>query len=190
MKKALDERLKHRLIGMIVILSLMIIFLPPMMKHSTHNFDELTSYRLPKKPPMPKISVLNKTEMFKKVKVAAVSIPHPAKVKTHLSRAQYLSRDPSIQMAQMNTEAKTLQSDEVFTIQLATFSHEANAQALVRKLRAKGFAATAQLINHQQGELYQVIVGQLKHREQAIDLQKKLVNNTQLNGLIIKTKVS
>lgn len=187
--KTLDERLKHRLIGMIVILSLMIIFLPPMMKQSTHHFDELTSYRLPKKPSMPKISVLNKKEMFKKVKIAAVSIPRPAKVKTHISRAQYLSHEP-IQTAHKNTESKILQSDEVFTIQLATFNHEANAQALVRKLRAKGFAATAQLITHQQGDLYQVIVGQLKHREQAIDLQKKLVNNTQLNGLIIKTKVS
>lgn len=190
MKKALDERLKHRLIGMIVILSLMILFLPPMMKQSTHHFDELTSYRVPKKPPMPKISVLNKKEMFKKVKVASVSIPRPAKVKTHLSPAQYLSHEPATQTAHINIEPKTLQSDEVFTIQLATFSREANAQALVRKLRAKGFAATAQLINHQQGGFYQVIVGQLKHREQAIDLQKKLVNNTQLNGLIIKTKVS
>ncbi|HVT62856.1 MAG TPA: hypothetical protein VHD33_05140 [Legionellaceae bacterium] len=46
------------------------------------------------------------------------------------------------------------------------------------------------MLTNEKGAVYQVIVGQLKHRDQAIDLQKKLVNNTRLNGLIIKTKVS
>lgn len=59
----------------------------------------------------------------------------------------------------------------------------------MKKLRAQGFAASEQATKTPKGYTYQVIVGQTKQRDQAIDLQKKLVNNTKLNGLIIKTKV-
>ena len=86
-------------------------------------------------------------------------------------------------------ERKSMKFNEVFTIQLASFTQEANAQSLVNKLRLQGFAASKHIVKNPQGVVYQVIVGHVKQRDQAIDLQKKLVDNTRLNGLIIKTKV-
>ena len=83
-----------------------------------------------------------------------------------------------------------LRDGDVYTIQLATFTKQTNAKALIESLRTKGYEASMQMSANKQGPLYHVIVGQLKQRDQAIDLQRKLVNNTQLNGIIVTTKVS
>lgn len=200
MKKIFDERTKHRFIGLIVVLALMIIILPAMMRESDTNFDEFTSYRVPKKPPFPQVSVLDKKAVFQTVKVAKVSIPKTKPVVLEIAQAQPLhqqaTQDQIVQAAstaiqkQQSLEAKKMHFNEVFTVQLASFNQEVNAQTLIQKLRSQGFAASQQKVKNSQGVVYQVIVGQMKHRNQAIDLQRKLVDNTQLNGLIIKTKVT
>ncbi|MCR9191888.1 MAG: SPOR domain-containing protein [Gammaproteobacteria bacterium] len=191
MKKIREEHIKHRLIGLTVALSLMIIFLPAMMKHSNRRFDELSTTRMPEKPALPNVDMVAKETMFKEVKVATVSLPEPAHVTSDIAKAQSLSAAPSqIVSRPLRGGPKRAGRKEFFTVQLATFSQKANAQALVKDLRSRGFQASSQEVPHDQGQLYQVIVGQLKQRDQAIDLQKKLINNTQLNGLIIKTKVT
>ena len=200
MKKIFDERTKHRVVGVIVVLALMIIFLPAMMRESDKNFDEFTSFKVPKKPEMPKVSFIEPKTILHSVKAVPVAVPKPTAPK-HLDIAeaqpisQHISPDESIQAAQeilkklQIAERKSMRFNEVFTIQLASFTKEANAQALVNKLRLQGFAASKQTVKTSQGVVYQVIVGHVKQRGKAIDLQKKLVNNTQLNGLIIKTRV-
>ncbi len=201
MKKILDERAKHRLVGVIVVLALMIIILPAMMRESDKNFDEFTSYHAPKPPPLPKVATVGKNEMLRSVKVASVTLPKSG-AKTHLqitqaqplspkeSQAEIVQTANAVAQKQQKYEARAMKFHEVFTIQVASFNNEANAQALIHSLQAQGFAATQQIVKSPKGMVYQVIVGRLKQRDQAIDLQKKLVDNTQLNGLIIKTKVS
>lgn len=201
MKKILDERAKHRVVGLIVVFALMIIILPAMMRESDKHFDEFPSYHMPKRPPLPKISLTEKDTMLRSVKMASVSVPRPdAPVRMHIASAQPLSpketQDELHQTTQVAVQkqeksaTKALRYNEAFTIQLAAFNKEANAQALIRTLQAQGFAARQHIVKTPQGVVYQVIVGRTKRREQAVDLQKKLVDNTQLNGLIIKTKVS
>lgn len=201
MKKVLDERAKHRVIGVIVVFALMIIILPAMMRESDKHFDEFTSYRVPKRPPLPKVSLTEKDAMMRSVKMTSVVLPKPdAPVHMQITQAQPLSSKETqteirqaIQVAvekQQKDAAKKLRYNEAFTIQLAAFNKQANAQALIRQLQGQGFAATQHIVKTPEGPVYQVIVGRMRQREQAIDLQKKLVDNTQLNGLIIKTKVS
>lgn len=201
MKKVFDERTKHRVVGVIVVLALMIIFLPPMMRESDKNLDELTSYQIPKRPPMPKVTVIEPKEAFRMVKTTPVTVPKMATpVRSKIAAAQPLSPNVShaqtiktsemIMKNQKIAMEKSLHFNEVFAIQLASFSKKDNAQALAKKLKTRGFNASVQMSRTKKGQTYQVIVGQTKQRDQAIDLQKKLVDNTKLNGLIIKTKVS
>ena len=197
MKKIIDERAKHRLVGVIVVLALMIIILPAMMRESDKNFDEFTSYHAPKPPPLPKVSLVDQHEMLRSVKVVSVALPKPGpQTHLHITPAQSLtpkaSQDELVQAGKVvaqKHESSAMKFHEVFTIQLASFNNEANAQALIHSLQAQGFAATQQIVKNPKGMVYQVIVGRLTQRDQAIDLQKKLVDNTQLNGLIIKTRV-
>lgn len=74
MKLVINEKLKHRLVGVSVILSLGAIFLPAMMKKSSqrleHNFS--VNVQLPPKPTAPNVAVTDEEQMFKTIKVARV----------------------------------------------------------------------------------------------------------------------
>ena len=201
MKKIFDERTKHRVVGVIVVMALMIIFLPAMMRESDKNFDELTSFRVPKKPSLPKVTLIEPKTMLRSVKHETVALPKSrSPVHLEISQAQPLSHDElqkeTVKVAEtvlqklQTAERKSMKYNEVFAIQLASFNKEVNAQSLIKKLSLQGISASKQTVKTPQGTVYQVLVGQVKQRDQAIDLQKKLVDNTQLNGLIIKTKVS
>jgi len=77
MKLVLDERLKHRLIGVVVLVAVAVIFLPAVMKKSNYRFDEHVSLsvRMPPKPPLPQVAVAGEKEIFQTVKVAHVDLP-------------------------------------------------------------------------------------------------------------------
>ncbi|AHE67191.1 SPOR domain-containing protein [Legionella oakridgensis] len=76
MKFGLDERRKHRLVGIVVILSITAIFLPALMKKSNEHLDEKInlSVRLPAKPSLPEVIKPEEKTMFQSIKVAHVDI--------------------------------------------------------------------------------------------------------------------
>lgn len=77
MKIVIDEKLKHRIVGFVVVLSLGAIFLPSMMKKSSQRFEHNFSVnvQLPPKPTAPKVAISDEKEMFETIKVAKVKIP-------------------------------------------------------------------------------------------------------------------
>lgn len=77
MKLVIDEKLKHRLVGVAVVLSLGAIFLPAMMKKSSQRLENHFSVKvqLPPKPTTPNVAITNEKEMFETIKVAKVEIP-------------------------------------------------------------------------------------------------------------------
>lgn len=77
MKLVFDERIKHRLVGLAVVVSLAAIFAPAIMKKSSQRFDSPPSIavKLPAKPKMPDVEMADEKAMFETVKVAHVDIP-------------------------------------------------------------------------------------------------------------------
>ena len=93
MKFVIDERVKHRLTGLIVILSIAAIFLPAVMKKSNQRPDEKVSFsvRLPAKPLAPDVMATDEKTVFKSVKVARVDISPAVEVKpTQIAKAEPL----------------------------------------------------------------------------------------------------
>ena len=77
MKFLFDQRLKHRIIGAVVIASIAAVFLPAMMKKSNYSFDQSTSVsiHLPANPKLPEVAVKDEKALFQTVKVAHVELP-------------------------------------------------------------------------------------------------------------------
>jgi DedD protein len=227
MKFVMNERIKHRLTGLVVIISIAVIFLPAMMKKSNQRFEENmhVSLKLPAKPVPPKVAIPNQQTMFKSVKVAHVDVPkvtkeaHPSQI----AKAEPLSikATRATELAKISQETKPVEvvkpvsiaksaepvkptsahvnaaskvafknnragKKETYAIQLASFSQQSNAESLVSRLRSKGYVASYNKSSGKQGEFYKVLVRQLNQREAALSLQKKLAENMQLNGFIIK----
>lgn len=210
MKFMMDERIKHRLTGVVVIVSVAVIFLPAMLKKSNQRFEESihVSLKLPSKPVPPKVALPTRKVMFESIKVAHVELPkvnevaHPALI----AKAESLSKPPAPMLAKalptpsvkpviplekkVAIQMKKDLKKDGYGVQVASFLQERNAISLVARLNKEGFNATYAKFNGKQGKFYQVIVGALNEKTQAVNLQKKLADNLQLNGLIIRTGVS
>ncbi|WP_133130449.1 SPOR domain-containing protein [Legionella yabuuchiae] len=76
MKFTLDESRKHRLVGVVVILSIIALFLPAFMKKSSDGLNSTVNVavHLPQKPAQPSVSKPNSEELFQTVKVAKVDL--------------------------------------------------------------------------------------------------------------------
>ncbi len=216
MKRILSEQNKHRIIGVLVILSVLMLIMPAVMKKSTQRFEEnlSVSLKLPARPILPKVAVPNSKALFKTVKVAKVDIPKAPSVPATslIAKAEPLNRQTTVLQKSMiasvnhqfkavaNKPVQTAQRDidvkkmalaavntrSVFSVQVATFVQQSNASHLVEQFKRQGFAASYHKINNDKGEFYRVVVGQLSEREQALNLQKKIASNMQLNGFVVK----
>lgn len=215
MKRILSEQNKHRIIGVLVILSVLMLIMPAVMKKSTQRFEEnlSVSLKLPARPMLPKVAVPSSKTMFKSVKVAKVDIPKAPSVPATslIAKAEPLNKQTAllqksmiasvnhqfktvankpVQTAQRETNAKKIalaaNARSIFSVQVATFVQQSNASHLVDQFKRQGFAATYHKINNEKGEFYRVVVGQLSEREQALSLQKKIASNMQLNGFVVK----
>ena len=97
MKLVIDEKLKHRLIGLAVIISLGAIFAPAIMKKSSQNFESNYSVhvKLPSKPIAPDVALSDEKELFKTIKIAKVELPKVSAESqvSELARAQVISSD-------------------------------------------------------------------------------------------------
>jgi DedD protein len=93
----MDERLKHRLVGLAVVLSLGAIFAPAIIKSTNQRFDEkkTISIKMPTKPSTAKVVVPNEQAMFKRMHVAHITLPamkEEAKPLTKLAKAESISQ--------------------------------------------------------------------------------------------------
>ncbi len=97
MKLVIDEQLKHRLIGLAVIISLGAIFAPAMMKKSTQNTESNYNVRvsLPPEPSAPNVAIADEQEVFQTINIAKVTIPEVSAESQlpQLARAEELHAD-------------------------------------------------------------------------------------------------
>jgi DedD protein len=151
----MEERVKHRIVGLAVIISIGVIFAPAVIRKSNQRMVEKTktsNFHLPTRPVHPKVSVKDEEEVFKSVKVAHVSLDKPAShpVKT-IAKAQVLSQpiakevkltDSRIAVNSTSAAVKpapvkkheSLKPAKRYAVQLASFSRKSNANTLVSKL--------------------------------------------------------
>lgn len=218
-KLVLDERVKHRLTGVLVIISIAVIFLPAMVKRSNQHLSEHVnvSVKLPPKPVLPKVAMVEEKAVFSEVKVAAINMPTVAAAPASSKLVQVAFQDlPKEALKPAATVVKTAEpaatvpkstltrrlasnlkatlpaspavankasaSKEAYAVQLAAFSQEQNAMALVSRLRSKGYTAKYS----KQGAMYKVVVSSLGSRDNARVLQKKLADTMQITGLIVR----
>lgn len=258
MKLVIDEKLKHRLIGLAVVFSIAAIFAPAMIKKSNQNMENKYSVRvkLPSKPTAPNVAVSDEKEVFRTIKIAKVKIPEvssesqlpqlaraevlhseistqhetaalagPAEKNNSnkielaqntsipLSEQQQLAVNPSTKPKAQSFEKKPLAPlakktqnhkvaqkthastpfkahKDIYAVQLASFIQVENAQALVNKLKSKGYKANYAKLVTKNGAVYKVYAGHSPEKVRAEQLKTQLANAMQLKGFVVTTGVS
>ena len=90
-----DEKIKHRVIGLAVLMSIALVFVPAMVKKSNQRLDRNMnlSLNLPPKPAFPSVAAVKPQVLFKTLKVAQVNLTEVTDNKrtTTIARAESLS---------------------------------------------------------------------------------------------------
>lgn len=149
MKLVMDEKLKHRLIGLAVVLSLGAIFAPAIMKKSSQNIGNNYSVtiKLPPKPEAPEVISAKEEELFKTIKVSKVKIPPVSDQRqvSALVKAEPIQAIPT----QANKPSELAKSDTKTTlvpVKLA-LNQAANSQAKQAILQKEKPVATVAIKN-------------------------------------------
>ena len=215
MKWFADDKIKHRIIGLAVLLSIALVFIPAMVKKSNQHLDEKMnlSVRMPQKPALTPVAAAKPKELFKALTVAHVVLPQVVENKsaikiaraeslsgqtmatrTILQKTPVLANNPN----KMTKPVPSLASVKLFpTAKIATKINAVKTDMFSVQLglfaRQDNALSLIQQLHRKgfkasfdkRGSQYRVLVGQLQ-LEQAKNLQKKLASATQLNGFLVK----
>ena len=161
----MDQQLKQRLVGAIVITALAAIFLPMLfddpVSQSSRQINQLTI------PPLPE-----KLQQAQAQKL-------PESTKDVVQKPLYQAKK------NRNTGASELAN---WYIQAGGFSVKENALTLRNRLRQQGFAASIVQQKTQRGILFKVQVGPELTREQAEQVKVRLEKLNQLNSFITQQR--
>lgn len=201
----MDERLKKRLIGATVLVSLVVIFVPMLLQHEPVLDQGIEGSNIPPRPqrnydtgllpeddddlskPLKGTVRISPGErlpfMEPLVPPGDVEPPKTAPPKPKASVAPPATRSAK-PAAKPKPAKKSPRVSNNWVIQLGSFSRRSNAEKLVGQLQAKGFSASIEPVKVKGKALYRVVVGPEADRRKAEKLLARL--NREVKPLKLK----
>jgi len=198
----MERRLKERLTGAAVLVMLAVIFIPMILDDSV---DTDTSIRATNIPPRPKTEFTSRIAPLKEAELALESVPGKAGViqeevtdlLDEMPKAPSESSPASVDRPEAKTAAVPVGKTEpepmgasAWAVQLGSFSREANANALNKKLRDAAYPSFVEPLRQRSGKMvYRVRVGPELLRSDAQALKEKLdriLNKEGIKGLVVR----
>jgi len=201
--------IKQRVIGAIVLVSLGVIFIP-MLLNSERSLDDgmpVFGSNIPNKPDSistkPKVSkfdtnsaIIIKSQADFESRVIiddkSPTVAQDKKKSTVASFASPSSKDKTSDKSPAEKKIITVKKlpsakkpANAWAIQVGSFSDRNNAFKLRNKLRNKKFTAFVESVKTVKGQVYRVRVGPEVKRNHAEKIQKKLVSELKINGLVV-----
>jgi DedD protein len=198
-----NNQLKQRLVGAIVLVSLGVIFIPMILPGNNDSADIQGSnippapdYRFTPPPPAPEPPAMEKAapiveapvaenakgEVAPKAKSVDESIDELVKKAIPQSTQVPESKDADPAIA----ESPAKDAANAWVVQVGSFSSRKNALALRDKIRDQGHASFVEAVKGEKGMIYRVRVGPELTRALAEELRDKLQKRLKLKGLVLK----
>ncbi len=162
----MDQELKQRLVGAVVITALAAIFVPMLFDDPVDETGkQINELKIPQ---LPQRLQDNQSVKIPQSSDEVLSLPLKSPLKTV---------QPTAEQADKLT---------AWFLQVGLFSQQENALALRDKLRKQGFSASVGKVDGEEGAMYKVKVGPEMNRERAEDVQGKLKKLLDINGFVIQ----
>lgn len=169
--KSMDDGLKQRLIGAIILLALAVIFLPVLFDREGLEPVNTVSQI----PPQPEIVPVTIPEPKPPANVEPAPEPERMFVPDEASVAE-----PELPGLQTDGTPKS------WVLQIASFRSEGNANALRDKLISAGYSAYTRTIKYKNGTVTRVFVGPKLDRERLISEQETIDRRFQVESLLLE----
>ncbi len=189
----MDERLKQRLVGAAVLVSLVVIIAPMILEQPPEPDGVWRASVIPPRP-----EDVFRTEIVPVREDEILDMPEAADVVGRAAPVRIRSRDGTGQRpgsgGRAATRAAPHETDRqsspralgAWAVQLGSFSNAANALALRDRLRAKGYPAFIEGVRVEDRDIKRVYVGPELLRAKAAESRKKLEQETELQGLVVR----
>ncbi len=164
----MNETLKQRIVGTLVITALAAIFIPMLFDEPVTNTDNYTKELSLPQQPIDKTQLL--LESIPKTSKEILSQPVPAQVTLQTKKIK-----KSIQQTPLKS----------WIIQIGSFSQKNNAQEFRDKLRKNKFTAYVDSIKNKQGTLYRLRVGPELDEKRARKAQQQLEKIYKVKTLLV-----
>ncbi|MCK9529788.1 MAG: SPOR domain-containing protein [Gammaproteobacteria bacterium] len=181
----MNEQLKKRLTGAVVLVALAVIFIPMLLDGDDQRMASYGSnvperpaaefetidipLQLPAEPARADARVVDSVQQARTYEAAA-AVPAPESVATLATAPPVQPAKPAVTPAA--AAAKPTDAPQAWVVQLGSFAQAANAMALRDKARSKGFDAFVEQVKVEGGKLaYRVRVGPEAQRERADTLK-------------------
>jgi len=173
----MDQNLKHRLTGAIILVSVAVIFIPVILEGPDNEWAPL-SHSIPEAPqldyrarldvpaPIEEPAPVNGTAIQKPAESAKTAVPTP-------------EPEP------VEQEQPATKSLSGWYVQVGSFSQELNASGLSKRLELSGYETRLQKTTSETGYAWRVMVGPGKTRDAAEKLRDRLARERQIKGIVI-----
>jgi len=200
----MEQKLKQRLVGAIVLVSLAVIFIPIILEGPDDEWSP-RSHSMPEPPRMdygadmelalPAVESLDTedTELLEseapeepEEAVAAATVEPPvAPPPEPVTAAPPPKPSPPAAAPVKKTESVAVPPPGWY-IQVGSFSQKMNAEGLRERLQAAGHATRLQAINIGKAQVYRVLVGPADSRASAEQQNSRLATQQQIKGIVIE----
>ncbi len=195
-ENSMDQKLKQRLVGAVVLISLAVIFIPIILEGPDDEWSPHTQGM----PEPPKIDYRAEIELpLPDTVPSPQQVPAPVEPVAEQAAAPESAAgervpepEPVAEVPQPKRPAPapvtaTVIPAGAWVIQVGSFSLQPNAQGLRDRLRRAGFTAFLQEVKTASGTTtYRVLIGPFDDRVAAEKLQARLAREQQIKGLVVQ----
>ena len=192
----MDQRLKERLVGATVLVVLAVVFIPMLLDDTHEDDNEISGTIIPPKPddgfssriiPLEEDNknVISEAPPEKIDKETPAVKAEPDKVPVQTALQENTQKEQPVLVAKDEEPSDLNVGKNAWVVQLGSFSSEANAQALNKKLRAAGYPAFVEPLKEKNSIAYRVRVGPELKRSDAQTIRDKIKKTMELEGIVI-----
>ncbi len=170
----MEERLKRRLVGAVVLVSLAVIFLPMLVEEQSGEQVRLERTNIPSKP------------VDGPFKSGIVPLPEDEPLIPPLEAETLVETRPMGTQNSHPPPDKPRVGLSAWVVQVASLSNHDNAQGLVKKLRSKDYPAFLEQVSVKGRNLFRVRVGPEIDRKRAERMAEQIRKLVDLKGQVIR----
>ena len=185
----MDERLKQRLVGAAVLVSIAVIFVPMVLDTASDTHGSITESNLPPQPSgafrsriLPVKEAELKDSRRSTPRLGATPSSEQPAARTQMPVQKQTERERPVKQVTGGLTA--------WVVQLGSFSETANALGLLNRVRAKGYAAFVETVKLDGGRSTRVYIGPELLRAKALKAQKQLEREFGMKGLLLRYPTS
>jgi DedD protein len=181
----MQQRMKQRLVGAVVLVALAVIFIPMLLTGPVER--QMTDVPV-EIPPPPVVSAPDELEQAAPVDTAPLTASTP--IEMPRATAVPAPENPTPPLIAPDEPAergpnRTPAELAAWTVQVGSFGDEANAMALRDRLRKKRYSAYVDALTANGKSFYRVRVGPMIQRTEAETAQARLAKEERIKGLVM-----